>query len=148
MSFLKAFKLHAPSHMDKSTSFTAKDVMTKITCQLNVTTSIKEAIEILELNKLSGAPVVDENNLVVGFLSEKDCLKYLYEITYYRLPHGFVTDYMSKEVVSLSVEDTDEHILALFVKSSFHLIPVIGQNNLLLGVVHRSRVLAKLKNFY
>ncbi|MBT6325179.1 MAG: CBS domain-containing protein [Bdellovibrionales bacterium] len=148
MSFLKAFKLHIPPHTDINSSFIAKDVMTKITCQLNEKTSIKDAIDILELNKISGAPVVDEKNLVVGFLSEKDCLKYLYEITYYRLPHGLVTDYMSKDVIALSEEDTDEHILALFVKSSFHLIPVVGQNNLLLGVVHRSRVLAKLKNFY
>lgn len=148
MSFLKAFKLHVPPHADKNSSFTVKDIMTKVTCQLNEKNSIKDAIDILELNKISGAPVVDEKNLVVGFLSEKDCLKYLYEITYYRLPHGFVTDYMSKDVISLSEEDTDEHILALFVKSSFHLIPVVGQNNLLLGVVHRSRVLAKLKNFY
>ena len=40
---------------------------------------IFKAIDILLKNKISGAPVVDNNNRLMGILSEKDCLELMVE---------------------------------------------------------------------
>ena len=48
--------------------------------------SIEDVIETLINNKISGGPVVNENNELVGIISEGDCLKQISDSRYYNMP--------------------------------------------------------------
>ena len=54
-----------------------KDIMTKRLVTFRPETNVLEAINILLKNKISGAPVLDENGNIIGVLSEIDCMETL-----------------------------------------------------------------------
>lgn len=51
-----------------------KDIMTREVKTARPDTAVKEIASIMCFNKISGVPVVDENEQLVGILSEKDIL--------------------------------------------------------------------------
>jgi len=51
-----------------------KEIMTKEVITAVPTDSIKEVVERLSENKISGLPVIDENSNLIGMISEKDIL--------------------------------------------------------------------------
>ena len=57
------------------------------------------AIGFLLKNRISGAPVIDNNNSLVGILSEKDCLRIFANGSFYDIPGGPVSKFMT-DVVS------------------------------------------------
>jgi CBS domain-containing protein len=58
---------------------TIRDVMEPHPITVNSGSPIKKALEILIENEISGLPIVNANDEVVGILSEKDLLKVFYE---------------------------------------------------------------------
>jgi len=49
---------------------------------------VVEVMEALIKHKISGAPVVDEHNNLVGIISDGDCMKQISESRYYNMPIG------------------------------------------------------------
>ena len=72
-----------------------KEFMAKELITFQLDTPIEAAMESFLTNKISGAPVLDKQGNLVGVLSEKDCMKTLFEATYYNNLGGFVNEYMS-----------------------------------------------------
>ena len=62
---------------------TARDCMVA-TSQFTLTpdTDVYKAIKVLVAKHASGAPVVDENGMLLGILTEKDCLRVLSRSAY------------------------------------------------------------------
>ena len=56
-------------------SIKVRDYMTRGLITLTPEMDLFEAIGILQTNKISGAPVIDENGHLLGMLSEGDCLR-------------------------------------------------------------------------
>ncbi len=54
-----------------------RDVMTSSVVTLKQSDTLKEAAVTFALDGISGAPVVDENGILVGILSETDILEYV-----------------------------------------------------------------------
>lgn len=48
--------------------------------------SVEEVIDALIHNKISGGPVVNDKNELVGIISEGDCIKHISESRYYNMP--------------------------------------------------------------
>ena len=65
-----------------------KDIMTKRLVTFRPETNVLEAINILLKNKISGAPVLDENGNIIGVLSEIDCMETLIQDSYYHESMG------------------------------------------------------------
>ena len=65
--------------------------------------SIEEVIEALIRHKISGGPVVNENNELIGIISEGDCIKHISDSRYYNLPmeHSKVELRMIKNVETI-----------------------------------------------
>lgn len=102
--------------------------------------SIQEAITVLLKRKVSGAIVVDEENRVLGMLSEKDCLRIFVHGAYNALPGARVSDYMCKEVVTIE-PDTDLFSVAeIFINYHFRRLPVV-ENGVLIGQISRRDIL-------
>lgn len=124
-----------------SKAILVREVMATGLLTLRPDIPIFEAIPLLLKNRVSGAPVVDSDNKLVGILSEKDCLRvFANEAFFSEGPGGRVEDYMSREVFTI---DPDEDVFTaadIFLKHAFRRLPVVEDGNLV-GQVSRRDIL-------
>lgn len=55
-----------------------KDIMTTNVKTAKVDTPVRQIVEVMCFSKISGMPVVDDNNNVIGVVSEKDVLRKMF----------------------------------------------------------------------
>ena len=102
---------------------------------------IQSAISVLLKHRISGAPVVDGENRLIGVLSEKDCLRIFANSAYNNAPGGIVEQYMSRTLTTISADADLFTVADLFLKNSFRRIPVVDEQGRLIGQVSRRDVL-------
>ena len=88
-------------------------------------TPIFEAIQALLDRRISGATVVDENDKVVGVLSEMDCLKAILAGAYHGEVGGVVADVMTSEVESASEELSIIEVAEQLIQGHRRRLPVV-----------------------
>ena len=87
------------------------------------------AIGLLLKNRISGAPVIDDDNNLVGILSEKDCLRIFAKGSFYDMPGGTVSNFMT-DVVSTVKPNSDLFSVAdVFLQHNFRRMPVVEGKN-------------------
>lgn len=102
---------------------------------------MEEAITLLLRNKVSGASVVDRERKLVGVLSEKDCLRIFASGAYNGSPAGLVSQYMSRDVMTIDVDCDLFTVADVFIKNPFRRLPVVDGEGVLVGQVSRRDVL-------
>jgi CBS domain-containing protein len=121
-------------------------------------TTYEDAAFLLNENHLSGLPVVDAENKVVGVISEKDLFRALYPLyeDYVLEPHAYcnqeqredeiesirkqpIKDLMSRKVISVSPDDPVLHAGGLMLAHNIHRLPVIKDGKLV-GIVTREDI--------
>ena len=70
--------------------FFLRDIMYKVFTSFEEETDILEAARILLEKRISGAPVINSKSEAIGFLSEKNCLKFTMDLKYYSSEPGKV----------------------------------------------------------
>ena len=102
------------------------------------------AIGLLLKNRISGAPVIDDDNLV-GILSEKDCLRIFANGSFYDMPGGPVSKFMT-DVVSTVKPNSDLFSVAdVFLQHNFRRMPVV-EGKKLVGQISRRDVLRAIQD--
>jgi len=104
---------------------------------------ILEAIECLMQRRVSGAPVVDESGVVVGVLSELDCLRMLASDEFYleqQEEGAQVSQYMTSGGRTIPPDLGIYAISHYFLTSPVRRLPVV-ENKRLIGQVSRRDVL-------
>ncbi|MBU2938228.1 CBS domain-containing protein [Lacinutrix sp. C3R15] len=104
--------------------------------------SVEEVIETLITNKISGGPVVNENNELVGIISEGDCLKQISESRYYNMP--MAKDNVEKRMIK-DVETIDGNMDLFdaankFLDSKRRRFPIL-ENGKLVGQISQKDIL-------
>lgn len=128
-------------------SVKARDYMTTNLVTFHANMDVYEAVEYLLANKISGAPVVDENGALIGMFSESDCLRSTLNATYYEgQGGGEVHEYMSTRVDTVSPEDDIIEISDYFLKKSRRRLPVV-EDGRLIGQISRRDILRAMKDF-
>jgi len=104
--------------------------------------SIQEVISTIINKKIAGAPVLDDQNQLVGIISEKDCLRIIVEQAYYNMPAESrrVSDYMTPKVQTLSPKTTVVEAAIEFLNSPIRRFPIV-ENGMLIGQVSRRHIL-------
>ena len=74
----------------------ASDLMEEIRMTFAPDMDLMQAIEELARHGVSAAPVVDSQRCLRGILTEKDCLRLLYDSALHRSRGGRVADFMSE----------------------------------------------------
>tara|TARA_Y100001970_G_scaffold282356_1_gene395028 strand:+ start:458 stop:871 length:414 start_codon:yes stop_codon:yes gene_type:complete len=120
--------------------YSISDFMAINLITFNPDTPIETAIESFLSNKISGAPVVDEEGELVGILSEKDCMRTLIEASYYNNLGGHVKEYMSTKIITIDINETLSNVADRFMKSRFRRFP-ITKGRKLVGQISRRDVL-------
>jgi len=148
----------------------AKEVMTTSVISIKADTPLKKAAEILDENFFSGVPVVDDDNHLIGIISETDILRYTQQIIGQPLrdPHRVFTK--SKEVLHVdithrgievielvasttvetlmtldvisAVEDTSIYeVIRLMQEHNINRVPVVDEENKLQGIITRADII-------
>ena len=129
-------------------NYSIKEFMAKQLITFQSDTPIETAMESFLENKISGAPVLDNQGKLVGVLSEKDCMRTLFESSYYNNLGGFVREYMSTDLKTINIHDTLSNVADEFIKSRFRRFPVMEGNKLVGQISRRDilRAIVKLSN--
>lgn len=108
---------------------------------------IQEVITTIIEKKIAGAPVLDEQNRIVGMISEKDCLRLIVDQAYHNMPAETrkVSDYMTREVQTLSPDTNIVEAAVQFLNSPIRRFPVV-KNGMLIGQVSRRHILRAAEN--
>ena len=129
-------------------NYSIKEFMAKQLITFQSDTPIETAMESFLENKISGAPVLDNQGNLVGVLSEKDCMSTLFESSYYNNLGGFVKEYMSTNLKTINIHDTLSNVADEFIKSRFRRFPVMEGDKLVGQISRRDilRAIVKLSN--
>ena len=118
----------------------ARDVMVRDLITLHPQMDLFEAIDLLVHHEISGAPVVDDENRLLGVFSEKDCLRVLVNATYEQLPTTRLYAFLETDTKTIA-EDTDLLTIAqLFLTHPIRRLPVV-RDGFLVGQISRRDVL-------
>lgn len=141
----------------------AKDIMTTDVVTVSPQQTVNEVIELLMEKNISGLPVVDESNGVMGIVTEGDLIyrsKKLEIPRYFTILDSYifldntkkmeeqirkmvgyrVADIMTSEVVTVDVEETVEEIATIMTRKQVNRVPVT-QNGKLVGIVTRRDII-------
>lgn len=104
--------------------------------------SVMEVMTILIKKNISGGPVVNDRNELVGIISEGDCMKQISESRYYNQPMEDVKveQYMIKEVDTIDGNMNVFDAANKFLESKHRRFPIV-ENGKLVGQISQKDVL-------
>lgn len=104
---------------------------------------ITASIELIKKEALGG-PVVDKENKLLGWISEQECLQVTTQFAYHNERVAIVTDIMRKDVLSVKKNQSIFSLAEKMTGTQPKNYPVIDDNNKVIGVITRRRVLKAL----
>ncbi len=123
----------------------ARDVMKTRLITLSPDMDIVDAVKVLLKNRVSGAPVVDDENHLLGVFSEKSVMKFLVEATYEQLPTNKIDGFMNREPRTIDENMALVSIAQIFLTSPWRRLPVLNDGKVVGQVSRRDVVEAALK---
>lgn len=124
-----------------------KDYMLHNPVKVKADNNVFDAIHEIMVHKVSGACVVDDNGYLIGIMSELDCLRAILGSVYNEAPVGLVSEYMTKEAITVSLHDNIVDVAADMLKHKHRRRPVIQEDGKLIGQVTCRQLLRAVKEF-
>jgi CBS domain-containing protein len=137
-----------------------KEIMTKNVTGISADANAQEALSLLEKKQISGLPVVDSGDKLVGMFTEKDILsyilpsyidkvgKFIYEENpkstkrkFAELSKMKVSQLMRKEVVTIGEDTTLCEVARVMLTQKARRLPVLDKTGRMVGIVARCDVL-------
>ncbi|NBG87006.1 CBS domain-containing protein [Isachenkonia alkalipeptolytica] len=141
----------------------AKDIMTKEVISVKSQDLVEDVIKILMDKNISGVPVVDDEEHVIGIVTEGDLIyrsKKLRIPTFFSILDGYVflestktiekqlkkmvayrvEDVMTTEVITVEEDQTVEEVATIMTKEKINRVPVIKDNRLV-GIISRRDII-------
>ncbi|MEM7584625.1 MAG: CBS domain-containing protein [Acidobacteriota bacterium] len=115
---------------------TARDCMTANVLTFSPEDDLFEAMGHLLANHFAAAPVVDDDDKVLGILTEKDCLRCLSNFAYEDFEGGTVNEFQSPVAMSCEPAMDIFGVSDRFLSTNYPLLPVI-EDDKLVGVISR-----------
>lgn len=126
----------------EASAITVNDFMTRDLITFKPEQTVEEVIQILIKNKISGGPVVNQNNELIGIISEGDCLKQISESRYYNMPmeQHTVENRMAKNVETIDGNMNVFDAANKFLESKIRRFPIV-ENGKLVGQISQKDIL-------
>ncbi len=116
---------------------TARDIMTEDIVTINPDASVKDAIELLLLQRISGLPVTDDVGHLVGVITEFALLAIAYDNVIQQVQ---VSQHMTTNVLTVEVDVPINKVADLCILHRVRRVPVM-LNGRLAGLISRRDVL-------
>lgn len=129
----------------------ARDFMNTDVHRISPELSVSEVIEFLLKHELSNAPVVsrqEDQDILIGFISEADCLSFLSNEVYFHSDDVKAWHLMKRHLQCPSPDADIFHVASMFAQSRHRHLPVVGENNEFLGLISRQDILQSLYDYY
>jgi len=130
-----------------------KDIMLKNTTSVLPDCHLGEVIDIMAIQRINGIPIVDEEQKVIGFISQHDIIKELLP-NYLGIinSNSFITEFiqlskklkeyanykverfMKKNIITINEDDNEVMAADLLIRNKIHHLPVV-RNGYLVGIV-------------
>lgn len=149
-----------------------EDIMNKDVLTLKPSDTISDAVKLFSKNKIGGAPVVDENNNLLGILSEIDIIKTLKTKTtrlsmifpsshslgltfqesivfkeiqdaFDEISHMEVKDIMTTDVITAELNHIVEEVAPTLLKEDVKRVPIIKDGKVV-GIITRRDIIRGL----
>jgi|Deesub1362B_J571_1020462.scaffolds.fasta_scaffold08365_2 CBS domain-containing protein len=141
----------------------AQDIMRRDLTSVEIDTPISEVIYLMEQSGLAALPVLDEEGVLVGMISERDIIRAALP-GYLEMLHSAsflpslnqlsrrlaemapqpVSEFMNREVISVHPEDEDLQIADTLIRHELKQLPVVDDAGHLVGVIRRIDLLYRL----
>lgn len=108
-----------------------KEVMTSEVITVSPDTTMEELMSIMRINRISGIPVVEGNNLV-GIVSLEDVIKAVVDR---RRTKDTVGDRMTRKLVVLRADELAVQAVNLFAQYGYGRLPVLDHDGKLVGIL-------------
>ena len=109
------------------------DYMTRKLITFKPDDSIEHVIHTLITHKISGGPVVNEQNELIGIISEGDCMKQVSDSRYYNMPldhERTVENAMVNEVKTIAGTMNVFDAINIFLESKHRRFPIVEEGKL------------------
>ena len=110
-------------------------------------TPVIDAVEKLVKSNITGLPVINNKDEVIGIISEKDVLALairIQEKTYNSEDEGMlVEDFMTKDVITIEATESLTALCSCLMKNKFRRLPVV-LNHKLVGIATRRDVISHI----
>ncbi len=145
----------------------AKDIMTKDVITVRDEATVEELARLLMEHRISGVPVVNDDNKIEGIVTENDLIrknKRLHIPTVIRLFDAYlmvgsksmekeikniagitVDEICTREVVSITEETSLDEIATIMAEQHVHLLPVLS-DGAVVGIVGKADVVRSMTN--
>ncbi|MBD3863290.1 MAG: CBS domain-containing protein [Olleya marilimosa] len=128
--------------LDTNQSLKVSDYMTRDLITFKSTQSVEDVIDTLIKYKISGGPVVNDKNELIGIISEGDCIKQISDSRYYNMPteNNSVEKHMVKNVETIDGNLNVFDAAAKFLESKRRRFPIV-EDGKLVGQISQKDIL-------
>lgn len=146
---------------------TAQDIMTSEIISVQKDMSVRELAQLLSDKKISGVPVIDEENNLLGVVTENDLIdqaKKVHIPTVMALFDSFVFlenperlekdlkkmsastvgDICTSEIITANTETKVDELATIMAEKRVHTLPVLDQEGTMVGVIGKSDIIRTL----
>lgn len=148
----------------------AEDIMTRNVITVREDVTLEDVAEIFEKNHISGVPVVNKDNQVIGLISKNDLIsqhkkisrseactlleimlyyqsKDLYEKEIKKFFQVKVREVMSVNVKCAAPSTPVGEVAEIMLKNGFNRVPVVSKNKRIIGIIARADIIKAIHNF-
>ncbi|MFZ2198138.1 MAG: CBS domain-containing protein [Thermodesulfovibrionales bacterium] len=133
-------------------SVRAHDIMTRRVFSVKKDTPLKEVAELMAKEKISGLPVLEDDDKVAGIISEKDFLAsigsedktHLMAFDSECLQGQKAEDIMTSPAITVAEDASFFEISNIFIQKNINRVPVIDSEGKMLGIVSRADIVRAL----
>lgn len=137
-----------------------RDVMIRKVFTVKPTDTVKDLLVILHRNRIGGVPVVNDEDHLIGMISDGDVLRYLspnpvgFAGLVYIIEHGKMEDVLreklqtqvkeimiKRNILQVSPDDDFETTIRLLSKHHFKKLPVVNDAGRVVGVLSRGDII-------
>ncbi|OJA07349.1 CBS domain-containing protein [Halomonas sp. QHL1] len=129
--------------MNRATPNVVRDIMSRDCYRVSPNASVTTLAKGLALHRLPGAPVVDDADRLIGFISEQDVMGRVLDSIYHDDEAPLVKEMMRHEVLSVSPNKSITDLAQEMLGSKPKVYPVVEQQRLI-GIVTRRDILVAL----
>ena len=124
---IKSFQGNQAPQKKESEQIMVSDFMTRNLITFSPNQKIVEVMQALIDNKISGAPVVNEEYELLGIISDGDCMKQISESRYYNMPIGdkTVEEFMETDVKTIDKNTSIFDCASMFYKHDYRRFPIV-----------------------
>lgn len=114
-------------------NFTVADFMTTDLVTFRSNQSVEDVIDALIKNRISGGPVVNDSNELIGLISEGDCIKQISESRYHNMPmqNNTIENHMAKNVETIDANLNVFDAAKQFLGSKRRRFPIVKEGKLI-----------------